>query len=79
MNLQVEGGAYCFRIPTSFFPLYNNNPNSNPISNQNMQEYLVVESYFHYKYTFIVEINSQYDITYLSIPSNYEVVQASEN
>ena len=73
-RLEVEAGAYCIRIPMTYFIKYENAAQVNagvPESKVDAPESSM--------YNFKVEINSLEDITYLSVPSHSKVTTVKKD
>jgi hypothetical protein len=67
-RLDIEAGAYCLRIPTTYFIKYENAAQVNlgvPGTQVNAPD--------QNNYEFRVEINSLEDLTYVSVPSHSNV------
>jgi len=65
-NLTAENGAFCLRIPTSFFPEYTQKCEKKPDADEKLD----------YVYAFKVEIESHSPLTYISTPNHATVKQA---
>jgi len=71
-QLEIEGGAYCLRIPTSYFIKGYNDL-------QLVKDYTRNRDKFSTKYSFKINIETSDPITYLSVPNHSEVVKKDQS
>ncbi|CDW82813.1 UNKNOWN [Stylonychia lemnae] len=71
-HLQIEAGAYCLRIPTSYFIKSYNDIKL-------VQDFTANKAKFSTKYSFTINVETSNPIKYLSIPSHSDIVKKSEN
>jgi hypothetical protein len=73
-RLDIEAGAYCLRIPMTYFIKYENAIQVN-LGESGTQAEIADQDY----YDFRVEINSIEDLTYVSIPSHSNVTTVKKD
>ncbi|CDW87105.1 UNKNOWN [Stylonychia lemnae] len=67
-HLEIEAGAYCLRIPTSYFIKSYNDVKL-------VQDFTSNKDKFSTKYSFTINVETSKSITYLSVPNHSDVVK----
>ena len=77
-HLEIEAGAYCLRVPTSYFIKFGNAAEGGPQVNIGVP-ISKVEPPKTAEYSFRIEINTQHPITYVSAPSHSKATKISKD